>query len=101
MLCCNEVATRGGRGEVTDWVVTGGGHPPLSAASKPPTYILELETFLKLRYLISDAKSFLESFQSVLKSEIVEVHRRADFGPAAAVRIVSKVRRKVLKSFWF
>ena len=42
MLCCNEVATRGGRGEVTDWVVTGGGHPPLSAASTPPTYILEI-----------------------------------------------------------
>ena len=56
--------------------MTGGGHPPLSAASTPPTYILELETFLKLRYLISYAKSFLESFQSVLKSEIVEVHQR-------------------------
>ena len=42
MLGCNEVATRGGRGEVTDWVVTGGGHPPLSAASTPPTYILEM-----------------------------------------------------------
>ena len=33
MLGCNEVATRGERGEVTDWVVTGGGHPPLSASS--------------------------------------------------------------------
>ena len=48
-----------------------------SITSTPPTYILELETFLKLRYLISlYAKSFLESFQNVLKSEIVEVHQR-------------------------
>ena len=74
MLGCNEVATRAGRGH---GLGRDGGRTPAAVSTQHLTNLDTRDIFrCYMVYLISYAKSFLESFQSVLKSEIVEVHQR-------------------------